>query len=212
MKLSDFKNRVEAEMKSKGFTENSLAKAAGMGSSSVRNILQNKDQNPRIDTILKIANALNVSVNYLLTNDHYRNENLTIVPELSVTVSAGDGSIINEEEIESNWAIPRAYLQPRVQDGLDKLRIIRVQGNSMLPEYNPDDRILVDTSYNTPTDGDFVIADGLGNTMVKRLQVIQNGDSPRIKVISLNKSYEPYELAANEIHVNGKVIAKWDWK
>lgn len=212
MVLSDIKQRIEAEMTKKGFNETSLAQAAKLGNTAVRDLLKNPDQDPRIGTILKIAKALGVSVNYLLTDDVYGDEKLAIISELSIAVSAGSGTALDQEEVENNWAIPKAYLQPRIQDGLDKLRIIRVQGNSMYPEYNPDDRILIDTACRTPADGDFVIVDGFGNIMVKRLQIVPNGENPRIRVISLNATYQPYELDASEIHINGKVVGKWDWK
>lgn len=212
MNLMGMKKKIQVEMERQGFNKASLAKAAGLGSTAVRDLLENEDQDPRIGTLDKVCNALNIPLASLFSDNILFRDGSVLVPELNIKVSAGHGSVIEREEVENTWAIPRSYLETLTFSNLNALRIIVVKGDSMLPEYRPGDRILVDTSNRTPSDGDFVIVDGWDCLMVKKLQSVTASNPPRLKVISTNKEYETFEVAASDIHINGKVVGKWVWK
>lgn len=212
MLLPQIKKKIKAAMERKGYNPASLAKEAGLGNTAVRDILNNEEQDVRIQTLEKICRTLEISLGSLFSDDVLIQDGSIIVHELDVRASAGHGANNGREDIEAAWAIPRAYLETMSLQDLSSLRIIQVQGDSMAPEYRPGDRILVDTSQRKPADGDFVLTDGFDNLLVKKLQVVAGTAPPRLKVISTNKQYDSYELAAADIHINGKVVGKWDWR
>lgn len=61
----DLKDRINKSMISNGINQAELCRKTGMGSSKVSQILQGKTTDPRLSTVLKIADALDVSLDYL---------------------------------------------------------------------------------------------------------------------------------------------------
>ena len=53
-------DNIESVMKAKGLNPSSLAREAGMNPTGVYDILKAKSQNPRLDTLGKLADALKV--------------------------------------------------------------------------------------------------------------------------------------------------------
>lgn len=91
----------------------------------------------------------------------------------------------------------------------ENLRIIRVQGDSMVPEMRERDRIVVDVSRKTPATGEtFVLWDGNG-IVVKKVDTAspsEDGGEPRIRLISENPDYPPYTCLTQDVHFLGKVL------
>lgn len=63
---------IEATMKRREMNPASLARAASMNPTGIYDILSGKSRSPRLDTIHKIAKALNVPVYYLFEDDMAR--------------------------------------------------------------------------------------------------------------------------------------------
>lgn len=62
----EFTRRLIARMEELDINPRRLAKLAGMPPSSVYNFIYNIDQVPHADTVVKLANALNVTTDYLI--------------------------------------------------------------------------------------------------------------------------------------------------
>ena len=58
-------DRITQRIAELGLTEAGAAKAAGLGASAIRNIREGKSQSPRLDTVRKLAPALQVSPEWL---------------------------------------------------------------------------------------------------------------------------------------------------
>ena len=133
------------------------------------------------------------------------------VPEMEVEAAAGPGALADEFVTEKGrWHLPEAMI--RHEGGADPaaLRILRVRGESMEPEVRGGDRIVVDTASRVPATGElFVLWDGAG-LVVKRVEFLQ-GEPPRLRLISANPDYTPYECLAEEAHIVGKVIGTFKW-
>lgn len=69
-------------MISKGWSAYRLAKESGLATSIVNEILNGKKKSPSIDTICKIASALGVTVDSLLTESTMRDDLKSILPKL----------------------------------------------------------------------------------------------------------------------------------
>ena len=133
------------------------------------------------------------------------------IPEMEVEAAAGPGALADEFVTEKGrWHLPEAMI--RHEGGADPaaLRILRVRGESMEPEVRGGDRIVVDTASRVPATGElFVLWDGAG-LVVKRVEFLQ-GEPPRLRLISANPDYTPYECLAEEAHIVGKVIGTFKW-
>lgn len=121
---------IEREMKLKGFSRRSLSSAAGLSESAVRDLLTRTD-NPGIDTLRKVAEALEMPVD-ALTGEGLR------VPVLGKIGAGGQVLFASETEQEEDLAtVPR----PPLVSG--RLMALEVVGSSMLPKYEAGDIIYV---------------------------------------------------------------------
>ena len=64
--MKHFKERITQKLKQSNFTVASIERNAGLGVSVLRNLLRGKSHNPRIETVIALAKALNCTVDDLL--------------------------------------------------------------------------------------------------------------------------------------------------
>ena len=136
------------------------------------------------------------------------------IPELAVDAIGGGGGIhdvADAEAVVSEWQIPVELVRSQTDAAIGALRIIRVLGDSMLPDYRPGQRVLVNTDDRLPSPpGVFVVWDGFG-LVIKRLEIIPYSDPPTVRLISANPSYGTYERPLADVMVNGRVMGSWQW-
>lgn len=121
---------IDREMKAKGFSQRSLSSAAGLSESAVRDLLT-RTTNPGVDTLRKVAEALEMPVD-ALTGEGLR------VPVLGKIGAGGQVLFASECEQEDDLAtVPR----PPLVSG--RLMALEVVGSSMLPKYEAGDIIYV---------------------------------------------------------------------
>lgn len=140
------------------------------------------------------------------------------IPEYDIAAAAGHGlfpiagSAEDGLDAVDQWVIPRRYLAA-FSERPDCLAVIRVAGDSMEPDYNAGERVLVDRSHVLPSPpGVYVLWDGLG-LVLKRVEVIFGTQDPvMIRISSINGAYSTYDRALSEVHINGRVVGKWQWK
>lgn len=124
------------------------------------------------------------------------------VPRFEHKISAGPGLIpINNVEIKI--AFRRDWIKKKGDP--NKMSIVRVSGDSMVPTLMPDDLVLVDHGHNhiDPQGGIYAIALD-DHILIKRLQVVY--PAGKIKIISDNNRYESIEVPFDQVKINGKVI------
>ena len=82
---------------------------------------------------------------------------------------------------------------------------MHVEGDSMMPTLHSGDVVLVDMQRRSPTPpGIFVLFNRMG-LVGKRLENIPNNDPPKVRIISDNTFYSPYERTVDEIHIIGRI-------
>ncbi|WP_209428098.1 S24 family peptidase [Pararhodobacter sp. SW119] len=85
------------------------------------------------------------------------------------------------------------------------LRVLAVEGDSMMPTLIEGDVILVDMNQRNPVPpGIFVLHDGLG-LVAERLEHVPMSDPPRLRIISVNPRYTPHDCTTDEINIVGRV-------
>lgn len=80
------------------------------------------------------------------------------------------------------------------------------EGNSMQPDFEGGDQILVDTRRKSLAQpGAFCLWDGDGH-VIKYLEKVPDTEPPRVRVVSKNGLYEPRERLLEEINLVGRVV------
>lgn len=123
---------------------------------------------------------------------------------LDLSVSMGRGTLIEDFVESAPVELDLGLLRSITRTPTDKLRIVRGIGDSMEPKLFTGDMILVDTSERSLNriDGLYWIT-LWGAHGLKRLRAIGPN---RVRVISENPGYEPMDVDANEITIEGRAI------
>ena len=66
-----FREFLKDEMEYQGLTARALSEKSGVSKRTIDNYLKKKPQEPSVSNAYKIAKALNVSIEYLLTGEEY---------------------------------------------------------------------------------------------------------------------------------------------
>lgn len=209
-------DRLRARSRQLGMTAGRVAELAGINRSFVYDIMRGRSENPNLEKLDQVAQALNVERNWLLhgigdvdgespiMEDPM--EAFVSVPSVEVTASMGGGNLVTDEvENGEPYNFQRSWIVHDLKADPANLRIMHVEGDSMMPTLQSGDVVLVDLSRKSPTPpGIFVLSDGMG-LVAKRLEHIPNNDPPKVRVISDNTFYSPYERSADEVSIIGRI-------
>ncbi len=205
-------DEIRRRMEAGGFNQKSLARAAGLNETAIRDILIGKSRHPRHDTVQKIAGALECTAAQLIEPAHaagggrseYADE-LVFVPTYEVEAAAGDGIVINQEYETGRLAFRHDWLRSVTSAMAEDLAVITVHGDSMYPTLADGDSILVDLSQRAAgRDGVYIVRFG-EFVLVKRLLI----DPVRCEVmISCDNENYPRLAPVDPIDVDvaGRVI------
>ena len=186
-----------------------FAHKAGMGDSTFRNILNGGM--PRLDNLLRIANAAGVSVEWLATgkepgkSDSQFEEEFALIPGYNIQVAAGHGSLAGDESPTRELAFRRKWLRFRGFHEQD-LALVFAKGDSMEPTISDNETVMVDTSQKKLRDGSIYVIRNGDHLLVKRIQTLWNDG---VQLFSDNKEYPPQEIASSDLEsleVIGKVV------
>lgn len=156
---------------------------------------------------LSIAAAFGVNPVWLKTGSGpiYQNEqaNTVLVPKVAAKACAGGGSFELSDMIVDELPFDRSWLSKKGNPG--RMVAMEVIGDSMSPELEPGDNILIDQSQNQVADNNLYVVGLADNIQVKRVQI-----RPGLVVLfSTNQRYSPVSLQGDEIdtlRVIGRVL------
>lgn len=134
------------------------------------------------------------------------------IPLYNVSVSGGHG--VNHHHVKPEvleyWPMPRELIRHYTGAPAEKLAFIRVVGESMIPDYQPGQIVLVDLSQTRGSQGHpYVVAED-DLLVIKKLDIV-SGEPPKIKLISTNPAFPPFEKHLGDVVIIGRVIGKWSW-
>lgn len=137
------------------------------------------------------------------------------LPELDIKMGAGQGAVGEIMTLEINgqtysghkvldeWVFPEGFLRSSGTSPSQSI-VTQIDGDSMLPNYLPGDRAVVDLSQNQlVSDGVYMISDGSSPPQIKRLQRIPF--STKVSIISDNQAYRSFEVSLDELVILGKI-------
>lgn len=166
-----------------------FAQKAGMGDSTLRAILNGSM--PTLDNLLRIADAAEVSVEWLATgkeptkSDSQFEEEFALIPGYNVQVAAGHESIAGDEAPTRELALRRKWLRFRGFNEND-LALVFAKGDSMEPTTSDNETVMVDTSKQKLRDGHIYLIQNGDHLLVKRIQTLWNDG---VQLLSDNKEY-----------------------
>jgi phage repressor protein C with HTH and peptisase S24 domain len=123
--IKAIREQLRRQMASKKVKSRRLAKMAGLGETAVRDLLEKVDD-PRVGTLIKIADALEIPASSLFGNQ----------VEVAGKVGAGGCVLYNEPDEEPE-------LVDRPPGAVGRLMALKVAGDSMFPVYREGDIVYV---------------------------------------------------------------------
>lgn len=146
-----------------------------------------------------------------------------VIVEADVRTGAGGGGVRHSEHvvydkngntyaaegIAGEWTLPQPVLSGMLRASPQHIRVFEVIGNSMEPRLSEGDRVFVDTRLTQPNpEGIFVLWDGF-SIVVKQLQIVRGSEPLKLKVISVNEQYAPYDVLAEEVNIIGRYVGRF---
>jgi phage repressor protein C with HTH and peptisase S24 domain len=208
--------RLRARIRQLGMSVADVARAAGVNRSFVYDILRGRSQVPNLEKLTSIAQVVKVDLEWLLSGkgrvegddpitEDYQND-FVAIQYASARPSMGGGAIVEDEHgVGRDFHFRRSWIRDRLKAAPSMMRVMGVEGDSMTPTLQGGDVVLVDMNQRRPVPpGIFVLHDGMG-LVAKRLEYIPMSDPPRLRIISDNQQYSPYECTAEEVNIIGRV-------
>lgn len=206
-------NRLKTEMKKRNLTSSELARRSGVLTSFLYDVIRGKSSNPSTIKLAKVAEAMGINLNYLVTgieDDNTKNklvEDYVSIQDITIYYSGDNkAGTIATGDYKSPYLFCNDWLKETIKADAQILKMLTISGDSMAPTLLHNDVVLVDTRRKTPsTPSIFVIFDGREFT-AKRLEYPSPSEKSRIRVIADNKIYSAYECSAEDITIVGRVI------
>lgn len=168
---TDLAARVQQRLNELGLSAREVSLAATGSDGTVRMILTGASQNPRGDTIRKLASVLKVSEQWLLTGDEADASNQTgeLRPApMPPAVSAGElpkdvpvygtvaGGELGKGAFQLTSDVVDYVRRPYGLLGAADVYALYVEGESMVPKFEPGDLVFVHP-HRKPRGGDYVV-------------------------------------------------------
>jgi phage repressor protein C with HTH and peptisase S24 domain len=210
------RDRLRARSRQLGITPADLATLAGLNRSFVYDILRARSTRPDPDRLTRIAEVLKVDRDWLLHGvgeveglpppEDLVEAEFVAIAYVAARPSMGGGAAADEDgaPVGSYW-FRRSWIRNALGTAPSRLRLLQVEGDSMLPTLEDGDTVLLDMSHQSPSPaGIFVLHDGLG-LVAKRVEHVPMSEPARLRIISDNPRYGPYECLATEVSIVGRI-------
>jgi hypothetical protein len=221
------------ERADKGVTLKSVSLAMGKNAAYLhqfvhRNIPLHLKERDR----MKLAEILDFTEEELGAPAAYqpRGEGLQQIEEIDVKGGAGGGGgiqfseqnkpengiAVSADAIRDYWGLPDYYIKGELKIRRIAAKLIEVYGDSMYDPSNPGapgslfpgDRVIIDTADRRPSPaGAFALWDGIA-VVIKMVEIVPRTDPIRVRLLSRNPIYSPYEATEGEANIIGRVRAR----
>lgn len=139
-------------------------------------------------------------------------EGRAVVPRYSVKASAGNGALVVSEDVSEYFSVGRDWLRrnlPRWAPPNAAIGILEGSGDSMEPTIQDGDLLMIvlEPTWEAIQRGGIFVLSVDGHLLLKRLQVLLNGD---LQIISDNKHYAAETVRQDQLEhrviVHGQVF------
>ena len=193
--------------KEKKLSMDTLAKKLGLSNRSSIAHIENGSRSLRLDTVEKIAKALEVSPFEIMGPSYF--DNILDIDKISSCYEENETiqliEIINNfNNIKDKKRLVDYSNNLLNADEYDLTAIVR--DDSMKPKYSKGDRVYINFGYDF-TVGDIYLIEYDNSTYIRKVF----NDGYRVRLISLNDEYEPINIdipIEKQFNIIGKVIGK----
>ena len=192
--------RIKARRIQLDMSQDELAKKVGYKSRSSINKIELDGRGLPYPKIVKIAEALRVTPQYLMGWDEDNSHTPEITEDTVVfpvigELAAGYDMFANEEyDALDSIEIPSAYLQGRPKDDFF---VLKIHGSSMYPMYMNNDKVLIKKTPTLNRSGDIGVVQYEDYATLKKVEYVDGEDW--MKLIPINPSYEPKTISGSEL-------------
>ena len=185
--VEQVKDRVKLKLIQMNCSVRQIAINCNISTYAFNNLMRDKARLPRGDTLLKIASALNCSVDWLLTGKEF----------LTTKNDKNNDNIITIKLVDENKYL---YFDKNIINYNDNanLLIIKNQHNNMAPEFKKNSYLIVDTNIIN-INGMYVIKNG-NDYIVKKCQFIKE------KIRLSCNAFPSVIICKSQIYIIGKVV------
>jgi phage repressor protein C with HTH and peptisase S24 domain len=214
MKFNDVFKRIEEKTGLK--TQAALADALGIKQGSVSSA-KGKGSFP-FEWAFKIAQGYGLNTDWLLTGKgpetrdgwvSYQfkgvsGDEFDLVPMAETKLNAGGGSVVISENFKESYAFRKDWIS-RIATSRNNIFLMQVEGDSMEPLIADGDTVMIDAGRKTIHTGRIYALGVSDAIMVKRLELLPDG---QIRIISVNPAYSPYVIGG--AHADATTTAIFD--
>lgn len=228
--FDDITRRIEQVREEMKLNPMAFCREIGFPYIRYHHVIGERRSKPTTDLITSVVTHTNVNADWLLKGDGHMNreggsdanamghvttigsaasdDDYVLIPLYGVRGSAGDGQMVHGEEVEDLLAFKKEWITQELRTSPDKMSLIHVQGESMVPTLNPGDVILLELANpGQISDGIFVIRMGEA-LLVKRLQFLPEG---KVNVTSDNSAYQAFRVNLKDTGEDFAVIGRVVW-
>lgn len=126
--IEAFRSRLQSLMDEHNIKRKPLAKAAGLGETSIRDIFDSQRNDVRIGTLVRLADYFQMSIDELIEEPEMR---------LAGRIGAGGEILFEPDDIDTGASVPKP---PGASASVMALQVV---GTSMLPKYEDGDIVYV---------------------------------------------------------------------
>lgn len=201
------KEKLEQLMLAQNLNQTKLSKITGVKQQVISRLLTSKNEDEKATPALKFA--LLKYFSYDIDSGYYTaevtvdyGENIISIPFYTAKAAAGKGIELPDYEEKDVIHFDKRWLQAVVGHNPENLSLIQAEGDSMSPDIQDGDLLMVDTAIKEVIPNKIFIIKQNGQYRVKKLKTDFNGD---IMIISINHNY-PTEVMNQETEIIGQVV------
>lgn len=192
--------RIRKEMVRNNINARDLSIRANIGRSFVYDLLSGRSPNPTTKKLATIANALGVSLQYLISGSSVDSEDFITMPLSLNALKNSDKGIWDRYLLNKKWIASNLKVAP------ENLRMVVVNGDCMFPTVNHQDMVMVDVSSRVPTKaGIFMLQNGEA-MIARRVEFVPGKVQKQVCISPDNSKYVPYTCDIDEVNIVGRVV------
>lgn len=228
---SEIGKRIRSKREELKQSRNHVAEFLGVALSTLQ-AWENEDREPSATHILKLAECLEVSVEWLVSGcsetvgdkvslpavksvlptldvqgNHVDLDEFVFVPRYNVAASAGFGAWNDDESPMFTVSFRRYWVVNHLKADPKRLSVISVNGDSMAGILNDKDIILVNHDDRDPREGIYVIR--LDSQLL--VKMVQRLPGSKLRISSTNPAFEPFTVDLENIPDDFDVVGKVVW-
>ena len=204
-----FAQRLRQRREALGLHKQDMANKVGVSLTTIQQY--EKGQMPKGEFAVRLAEALDCSLDWLLAGKEAVDDGsagearLVMVPMVEARLSAGTGSLEVSDRSDDSYAFRGDFL--RRKGNPRRMVLMRVSGDSMVPEIFDNDLVLLDRGQTEISPGRLYAVGFEDAIYIKRIDKLPG----KIVLNSVNPAYPPVSLdlrgdCADQFRVIGRVL------